>query len=88
MLDELGLERQAALELKLKAALHQGILWLVKRKSRIKIKVRGVGQECPTTRYDATASGPMNLGRWTLRLRSGRAAEGGCPHMALKSLGG
>jgi predicted XRE-type DNA-binding protein len=32
VLDELGLERQAALELKLKAALHQRILQLVKRR--------------------------------------------------------
>src|SRR5271170_2722235 len=32
VLDELGLDRQAALELKLKAALHQGILQLVKRR--------------------------------------------------------
>lgn len=32
VLDELGLERQAALELKLKAALHQKILQLVKRR--------------------------------------------------------
>jgi predicted XRE-type DNA-binding protein len=31
-LDELGLDRQAALELKLKAALHQRILHLVKRR--------------------------------------------------------
>jgi predicted XRE-type DNA-binding protein len=31
VLDELGLDRQAALELKLKAALHQKILQLVKR---------------------------------------------------------
>ncbi len=31
MLDELGLDRQAALELKLKAALHQKILQLVKQ---------------------------------------------------------
>jgi hypothetical protein len=49
-LDELGLDRQAALEIKLKAALHQGILWLLRRKSKIKIKVKGVGQECPTHR--------------------------------------
>ena len=48
VLDELGLDRQAALELRLKAALHQKILRLVKRKSKIKIKVKGVGQECPT----------------------------------------
>ncbi len=34
VLDELGLDRQAALELKLKAALHQKILWLVKRGCR------------------------------------------------------
>lgn len=32
VLDELGLDRQAALELKLKAALHQNILQLVKRR--------------------------------------------------------
>ena len=32
VLEELGLERQAALELKLKAALHQKILELVKRR--------------------------------------------------------
>jgi len=32
VLDELGLGRQAALELKLKAALHQNILQLVKRR--------------------------------------------------------
>ncbi|MGO9647791.1 MAG: helix-turn-helix domain-containing protein [Terriglobales bacterium] len=32
VLDELGLDRQAALELKLKAALHQGILQLAKRR--------------------------------------------------------
>ncbi len=32
VLDELGLDRQAALELKLKAALHQRILHLVKRR--------------------------------------------------------
>jgi predicted XRE-type DNA-binding protein len=32
VLDELGLDRQAALELKLKAALHQDILQLVKRR--------------------------------------------------------
>ena len=32
VLDELGLDRQAALELKLKAALHQKILLLVKRR--------------------------------------------------------
>jgi predicted XRE-type DNA-binding protein len=32
VLDELGLDRQAALELKLKAALHQKILHLVKRR--------------------------------------------------------
>ena len=32
VLDELGLDRQAALELKLKAALHQNILRLVKRR--------------------------------------------------------
>ncbi len=32
VLDELGLDRQAALELKLKAALHQKILALVKRR--------------------------------------------------------
>jgi predicted XRE-type DNA-binding protein len=32
VLDELGLDRQAALELKLKAALHQRILQLVKRR--------------------------------------------------------
>jgi len=32
VLDELGLDRQAALELKLKAALHQKILQLVKRR--------------------------------------------------------
>jgi hypothetical protein len=31
-LDELGLDRQAALELKLKASLHQNILQLVKRR--------------------------------------------------------
>jgi hypothetical protein len=52
LLDELGLDRQAALELKLKAALHQKILWLVRRRSKIKvtikIKVKDVGQECPT----------------------------------------
>jgi hypothetical protein len=24
----------------------------------------------------------MDLGRWILRLRSGQAAEGGCPHMS------
>jgi hypothetical protein len=48
VLDELGLDRQAALELKLKAALHQKILLVVKRNSKIKIKVKGVGQECPT----------------------------------------
>ena len=32
VLDELGLDRQAALELKLEAALHQNILQLVKRR--------------------------------------------------------
>lgn|GEM_PF-6161577 len=32
VLDELGLDRQTALELKLKAALHQRILRLVKRR--------------------------------------------------------
>ena len=32
VLDELGLDRQAALELKLKVALHQNILQLVKRR--------------------------------------------------------
>jgi predicted XRE-type DNA-binding protein len=32
VLDELGLDRQAALELKLKASLHQRILQLVKRR--------------------------------------------------------
>jgi len=32
VLDELGLDRQAALELKLKAALHQKILQLVRRR--------------------------------------------------------
>ncbi len=32
VLDELGLDRQAALELKLKAALHHNILQLVKRR--------------------------------------------------------
>jgi predicted XRE-type DNA-binding protein len=32
VLDELGLDRQAALELKLKAALHQRVLQLVKRR--------------------------------------------------------
>lgn len=32
VLDELGLDRQAALELKLKAALHQNILQLVRRR--------------------------------------------------------
>jgi hypothetical protein len=48
VLDELGLDRQAALELRLKAALHQKILQLVKRRGKIKIKVKGVGQECPT----------------------------------------
>jgi predicted XRE-type DNA-binding protein len=32
VLDELGLDRQAALELKLKAALHQKILQLMKRR--------------------------------------------------------
>ena len=32
VLDELGLDRQAALELKLKAALHQNILQLVKHR--------------------------------------------------------
>ncbi len=32
VLDELGLDRQAVLELKLKAALHQDILQLVKRR--------------------------------------------------------
>lgn len=32
VLDELGLDRQAALELKLKAALHQRILQLVRRR--------------------------------------------------------
>ena len=32
VLDELGLDRQVALELKLKAALHQNILQLVKRR--------------------------------------------------------
>ena len=47
-MEELRLDRQAALELRLKAALHQKILRLVKRKSKIKIKVKGVGQECPT----------------------------------------
>jgi hypothetical protein len=47
VLDELGLDRQAALELKLKAALHQKILCLVRQKSKVKIKVNGVGQECP-----------------------------------------
>jgi hypothetical protein len=31
-LDELGLDRQSALELKLKAALHQKILQLIKRR--------------------------------------------------------
>jgi hypothetical protein len=48
VLDELGLDRQAALELKLNAALHQKILWLVRQKNKVKIKVKGVGQECPT----------------------------------------
>jgi hypothetical protein len=48
VLEELGLDRQAALELKLKAALHQKILQLVKKTRKIKIKVKGVGQECPT----------------------------------------
>jgi predicted XRE-type DNA-binding protein len=33
VLDELGLDRQAALELKLKAALHQKILQLVRRRN-------------------------------------------------------
>jgi hypothetical protein len=47
VLDELGVDRQAALELKLKAALHQKILLVVRRRSKI-IKVKGVGQECPT----------------------------------------
>jgi predicted XRE-type DNA-binding protein len=32
VLDELGLDRQGALELKLKAALHQNILQLIKRR--------------------------------------------------------
>jgi predicted XRE-type DNA-binding protein len=32
VLDELGLDRQAALELRLKAALHQNILYFVKRR--------------------------------------------------------
>ncbi len=35
VLDELGLDRQAALELNLKAALHQNILQLVKRRGGI-----------------------------------------------------
>jgi len=48
VLDELGLDQQAAVELRLKAALHQKILQLMKRKSEVKIKVKGVGQECPT----------------------------------------
>jgi len=48
VLDELELDRQAALELKLKAALHQKILQLVKRRSKIEIRVEGVGQECLT----------------------------------------
>ena len=59
MLDELGLDRQAALELKLEAGLHQKILQLAERisKDEIKIRVKGVGQECPT--HTATAGGPM-----------------------------
>jgi hypothetical protein len=48
VLDELGLDGQAALELKLKVALHQKILLVAKRKSKSKITVKGVGQECPT----------------------------------------
>ncbi len=58
VLDELGLDRQAALELKLKAALHRKILPLVKRRGcragrrgrgqASEVKVKGVGQECPT----------------------------------------
>jgi hypothetical protein len=51
VLDELGLDRQAALGLKLKAALHQKILWLVKQKGKIKIKVKGVGKHFWVTRY-------------------------------------
>jgi len=45
LLDELGLDRQAVLELKLKAALHQKILQLVKRRwaeSRSKASDRSV----------------------------------------------
>jgi hypothetical protein len=45
VLDELGLDRQAVFELKLKVGLHQKILQLVKRKGRIKFK--GVGQSLP-----------------------------------------
>jgi hypothetical protein len=46
VLDELGLDRQAVLELKLKAALHQKILQWMNGTGRVKVK--GVGQECPT----------------------------------------
>jgi hypothetical protein len=46
VLDELGLDRQAALKLKLKVASDPKIFLSSKRKSRIKVK--GVGQECPT----------------------------------------
>ena len=60
VLDELGLDRQATLELKLKAALHQKILQLMKRKSEVKIKVKGVGQECPT---HTTIKNNESLGR-------------------------
>ena len=56
VLDELGLDRKTALELTLKAALHQKILQLVKWRGygalrenlKSKIEVKGVGQECPT----------------------------------------
>jgi hypothetical protein len=43
VLDEPGLDRQATL--KLKAALHQKILQLVKQNGRVKVK--GVGQSLP-----------------------------------------
>ena len=47
VLDELGLDRQAALELKLKAALHQRILQIVKRrgyKARDLERILGIQQ--------------------------------------------
>ena len=34
------------------------------------------------TAQELDDGGPMDLGRRTLRLRSGQAAEGGCPHMS------